>query len=97
MAVGILVTKSEIDSRMGQLAQNYQKLFRDLAILKVYFDATPNNDLAPIGFSPAEVTIMKAAIADLNQLYDIARGAATLTIAKDFQANVRQMWGVGVQ
>lgn len=97
MPIGILVTKGEIDSRMGQLARDYQKLWRDLAILKTYFDATANGTIEALGYSAAEVAVLKSAIADLNQLYDISRGSANLAVAKDFQSFVRQLWGVGVQ
>lgn len=97
MSVGILTTKGEIDSRMGQLARDYQKVFRDLAILKSYFDATTDPTLVALGYTAGEVAILKSAIADLNQLYDISRGAANLTTAKDFNTFVRQLWGVGAQ
>lgn len=97
MAIGIIATKGEIDSRMGQLARDYQKLWRDLAILKAYFDATANGTIEALGFSAGEVAVIKSAIADLDQLYNISRGSANLAVAKDFQAFVRQLWGVGVQ
>lgn len=97
MPIGIIATKGEIDSRMGQLARDYQKLFRDLGILKTYFDATSNATLEGLGYTPGEVAVLKSAIADLNQLYDISRGAVNLPAVKDFQSFVRQLWGVGVQ
>jgi hypothetical protein len=97
MSIGITVGKSEIDSRMGQLARDYQKVFRDLAILKSYFDATADPTLVALGYTAGEVAILKSAIADLNQLYDISRGAVNLAVIKDFNAFVRQLWGVGAQ
>ncbi len=97
MSVGILVTKGEIDSRMGQLARDYQKVFRDLGILKGYFDATANVNLEGLGYTTQEVAVLKSAIADLHQLYQISIGVANLTVAKDFTTFVRQLWGVGAQ
>lgn len=97
MSIGIIATKGEIDSRMGQLARDYQKVFRDLAVLKGYFDATTDPTLIALGFTSGETAILKSAIGDLNQLYDISRGVATLPVAKDFTTFVRQLWGVGVQ
>lgn len=97
MSIGIVTTKGEIDSRMGQLARDYQKVFLDLSVLKTYFDATADPTLVALGYTAGEVAILKSAIADLNQLYDISRGAATLGVAKDFNAFVRQLWGVGAQ
>ena len=97
MSIGILTTKGEIDSRIGTLARDYQGVFRDLAVLKAYFDATPDPTLIALGYTAGEVAVMKSAIVDLNQLHDIQRGAATLAVAKDFQPFIRQLWGVGVQ
>lgn len=97
MSVGIIATKGEIDSRMGQLARDYQKVFRDLAILKGYFDSTTDPTLVALGYTSQEVAVLKSAIADLNQLYDISRGSVNLAVAKDFNTFVRQLWGVGAQ
>ena len=97
MSIGIVVVKGEIDSRMGQLARDYQKLFSDMLILKSYFDSTLDATLVGLGYTAGEVAILKSAIADLNQLYDISRGASNLAVAKDFNAFIRQLWGVGAQ
>ena len=97
MSVGIVTTKNEIDSRMGQLARDYQKVFRDMAILKGYFDATTDPTLVALGYTSQEVAVLKSAIADLNQLYQISTGAANLSVAKDFNTFLRQLWGVGAQ
>ncbi len=97
MSIGIIATKGEIDSRMGQLARDYQKVFRDLAILKAYFDSTTDPTLIALGYTAGEVAILKSAITDLNQLYQISISAANLAVAKDFNTFVRQLWGVGAQ
>lgn len=97
MSVGILATKGEIDSRMGQLARDFQKLFRDELILKSYLDSTLDADLVAMGYTEGEVAILKSAIADLDQLRRVSEGEEALAAAKDFTTFVRLLWGVGAQ
>lgn len=97
MSVGIQVTKGEIDSRVGQMARDFQKLFRDLPILKTFLDATPDNDLVALGYTAGEVATIKTAVNDLDQLRTIWLGTSNLTNAKDFTTFVRRLWGVGAQ
>lgn len=97
MSVGIQVTKGEIDSRVGQIARDFQKLFRDLPILKNFLDATPDADLIALGYTAGEVATIKTAINDLEQLRGIWLGTSNLANVKDFTTFVRRLWGVGAQ
>lgn len=95
MSVGLPVTKEEIDIRSGDLARAFQKNFQQVQTLKAYLDATPDEDLITLGYTPNEVAVLKTAVADLAELTNIAKGLATLTTAKDFTTFVSQLWGVG--
>jgi hypothetical protein len=97
MSVGFVVSKGEIDSRMGDLARSFQKLFRDEVIMKSYFDSTADADLVALGYEEGEVAILKSAIADLDHLRRIALGEEALAASKDFTAFLRLLWGVGAQ
>jgi hypothetical protein len=97
MSVGIVATKGEIDSRTGELARNFQKLFRDEVILKAYLDSTLDPDLQAMGYSVQEIATLKSAIADLDQLRKISIGEEALAAPKDFTAFLRLLWGVGAQ
>jgi hypothetical protein len=97
MSVGFTVTKGEIDTRMGDLARNFQKLFRDEVIMKSYFDSTADPDLQALGYSTQEVATLKSAIADLDQLRRVAEGEEALPAVKDFTQFLRLLWGVGAQ
>jgi hypothetical protein len=97
MSVGILVTKGEIDTRMGQVSRDLQSTFAETAILKAFFDSHVDADLVALGYTTGEVAVLKSAIADLNQLYQITIGLQTLGVAKDFTTFLRQLWGVGAQ
>lgn len=95
MSVGLPVTKSEIDTRAGDIARAYQKSFEDVATMQTYLEATPNADLVALGYTDQEVATLKTAFSDLAQLGRIWAGTEALATAKDFRTFVRQLWGVG--
>jgi hypothetical protein len=95
MSVGLPVTKEEIDSRAGDTARGFQKLFEDVATMKVYLDATDEPTLVALGYTANEVAILKTAFADLAELATIWVGDAALAAPKDFRQFARQLWGVG--
>ncbi len=97
MSVGFPVTKGEIDTRMGDLARSFQKLFRDEVIMKSYFDSTADADLQALGFTVQEVATLKSSINDLDQLRLVATGEQDITPAKDFTAFLHLLWGLGAQ
>jgi len=95
MAVGLPITKQEVDTRSGDLARAFQAAFNDVGTLKGFLDATPNADLVALGYTDQEVATLKTAVSDLWQLTTIWTGDAALPTAKDFRTFVRQLWGVG--
>lgn len=95
MSVGLPVTKEEIDTRAGDIARTFQRMFDDVAVMKTYLDATVEADLIALGYTANEVAVLKTAWADLAQLATIWVGDAALPAAKDFRQFVRQLWGVG--
>lgn len=97
MAVGITVTKGEIDQRMGDIARSFQKVFKEHAILKSFLDSKLDADLVALGYTAGEVAVLKSAAADLTQLQTISVGTASLVTPKDFTTFLRQLWGVGAQ
>lgn len=97
MSVGILATKSEIDTRMGDLARSQQKVFKDLTVLKGYLDATADADLVALGYTTEEVAVLKSAAADLTEFSQVFVGNVAVSPAKDFSQFVRLLWGIGAQ
>ena len=95
MSVGLPVTKSEIDTRAGDIARAFQKQFEDVATMQGYLLQTPDADLVALGFTSDEVTSLKSAFTDLEQLSRIWVGAEALAAPKDFRTFVRRLWGVG--
>lgn len=95
MAIGLGVTKQELDARMGDIARGFQNLFGDVATMQSYLAQTPNSDLVLLGYSDQEVATYKSAFADLTQLGTIWTGSAALAAPKDFRTFVRLLWGIG--
>jgi hypothetical protein len=95
MAVGMAVSKGEIDSRAGDISRGFQKAFGDVLTLKSYLDDTADADLVALGYTQNEVTLLKSAWSDLAQLTAIWTGQQALATAYDFRTFVRQLWGVG--
>lgn len=95
MSVGLPVTKSEIDSRAGDIARAFQDQFNDVATMQSFLLATPNPDLEALGYTADDVAALKTAFTDLAQLGTIWTGQAALASAKDFRVFVRRLWGVG--
>lgn len=95
MSVGLPVTKEEVDTRAGDIARTFQRMFDDVAVMKTYLDATTEADLIALGYDANEVAVLKTAWADLAQLATIWVGTAALPAAKDFRQFARQLWGVG--
>lgn len=95
MAIGILVTKGEIDTITGNLARTFQRSFRDVETMKTFLNITTDQELIALGYTAGEVTIIKGSINDLFQLKSIWEGTSNLTVAKNFTSPLRQLWGLG--
>lgn len=95
MAVGLAVTKQEIDTRAGDIARNFQRQFEDVGTMQTYLVQTPDADLIALGFTGDDVASLKTAFADLAQLANIWVGNEALAAPKDFRTFVRRLWGVG--
>lgn len=94
MPVGYNVTKNDLDARAGGLAFNVRSHFEEIANLKTWLDAKPDNDLTAMGYTSGEVAILRSAIADLAKLGDIYHGTQTQTPAYDFRTFAKQLTGV---
>jgi hypothetical protein len=95
MSVGLTISKDEIDRRAGDTASAFQRAFNDVAMLKSYLDATPDNDMVLLGYTASEVASLKTAWNDLWRLYTVWTGTATVDQPYDFRTFVRRLWGVG--
>jgi hypothetical protein len=95
MSVGLTVTKTELDTRAGDIARSFQDRFADVITMQAFLNKTPNADLETMGYTPDEVATLKTAFSDLTQLSEIWIGSAALAGPKDFRVFVSRLWGVG--
>lgn len=101
MSVGFQATKTDFDSRAGQLVTALRlNLFSCSEFSKVLQGAPWATDanLVALGYTQAEVTLLKASFTDLggtgNSLYRIANGQAFVGSSNNFLFNANQLCGV---
>lgn len=101
MSVGFPSTKSDFDSRAGQLAtglrdtlMNWQRFYQ--LVTSAQWGSA--NLVSVAGYSSAEATTLINAATDIggtgNSLYNIAHAAGTLPSANDFFFNAGKLTGV---
>jgi hypothetical protein len=94
MSVGLPVGKSDIDNRIGRLALQLRELIYQVPMLKERLDAMTDTELTALGYSTADVTLLRASMVDLALIQQIALGQATLATAYDFRTNTVQTMGI---
>jgi hypothetical protein len=101
MSVGFPATKADFDSRAGQLATGIRAALYNCSQFCALLQGAPwatDANLVALGYTQAEVTLLKAAFTDLggtgNSLYRIANGQAFVGSANNFFFNSNQLCGV---
>lgn len=97
MAAGYPITKIDLDNRMGQAILAARQALAEVARIKTMLDDTtilPDATLTSLGYSPAEITQLRASFTDLKKLWDISNAAATQTPANDFWFNAKHLTGL---
>ena len=96
MSVGFPTTKNDVDNRAGQLVTRVRDALGDVVRFKAWLDSATTTDafLQGLGYSPADVTLLRASFTDLKKLSDVANAAATQSPASDFFFNAKQLAGV---
>lgn len=101
MSVGFTLTKADLDTRAGQLAQ---ALRDDLARCAAFCDLLNDTSIVPpansdaflqgLGYSASDITTLRAAFTDLKALYNVAHAAGTVASVNDFFFNAKHLTGV---
>ena len=101
MSAGFPCTKSDFDSRAGGLATALRQDLAQWSAFCALLQGTPwstDANMVALGYTAAEVTLLKAAATDLggtgNSLYRIANGLAFVGSANNFLFNSNQLCGV---
>jgi len=85
------LSKAQFDSLMNGCIQNLDGALLQAQAIQAFFTAHPDADFTttsgagPINYASGDVTNMKSAFSDLDQLRTIYQGSATLGTAKDFR------------
>lgn len=95
MTIGLAatLTKATLDTDFGNVALALRKVLGQLEELRHYCLITPDATLVALGYTAAEVAIIKSAFADGDTLFQIATGAAPLAAATNLMANLDQLAG----
>lgn len=88
MSIGLTVTKNQLDQDLGGASLALRNAFRRIQQLRHYLLITPDATLVSIGYVQAEVTTIKSAFADGDQLRQIFEGSLALPAAQDFRLNL---------
>jgi len=96
MAAGLTYNKNSVDNASGSIARDMLSVFNRAHEFQNWLLATPDADLADLGYSPQDVANIKTAYTDAEQLYQIYIGAASLSTAKDFRIFMQRLWGLPV-
>ncbi|HWD83314.1 MAG TPA: hypothetical protein VG497_30650 [Kribbella sp.] len=94
MSVGFPKDQAAVNAIVGELAVSVNRNFRRAAQLKTEVDSYNDAALTAVGYSAADITTLRALVADLATLNNIYTGAASLATAKDFRTSLRPVWGV---
>lgn len=84
MAAGFQVSKDALNQRAGAIVVAGESWFEDVERLAAYLAATPDADLAALGFTSPDVAAVKSAFVDLENLRLTAYGQRAQTPASNF-------------
>lgn len=94
MSLGLPSDKVTLDNRVGQLAWNLRTTLDQVQTVKLWLDGKLDSDLTGLGYSAAEVTTLRAAFTDLDNLRKVAHALATQPAANDFFFNANKLTGL---
>jgi len=97
MPVGLTagLTRADIDSRSGKIAQQLNTTMEDVDDFKYFLDGFTDQQLIELGYNDEEVAVLRSSYGDLDQLRQIYQGLVGLAGTKDFRAFARRIWGTG--
>jgi hypothetical protein len=95
MAVGFPSDKTAVDARSGDLARRTRDLFTDIERMDRWLAGQTNQELEALGYTAEDVTLLRAAMTDLNALRLVATGQEVgPTAINDFLFWSNQILGV---
>lgn len=94
MSVGLAVTKDQVDVICGGIAKElHRQLNRGQDLFQAMQDVT-DAQLGTMGYTAQEITDLRAALSDMNDLGKIYKGNIALAAAKDFRLSFKKIYGI---
>lgn len=93
MTVGFPQDKATLDNRAGSVALSLRDIFLQIQNLNAFLGAKTDPELAALGYSAPEITLLRASFTDLNALRLVATGAATQGALNNFLFNSNKIVG----
>jgi len=96
MSVGLPTSKSDIDRLSGSISLDLDGVFARIKRLNAWLLTQTTADLVALGYSTTpvdEVSRLKSAYSDADQLRTIYEGTANLATAKDFRTFLKLLSG----
>lgn len=94
MSVGFSSDKTAIDARAGGLSTQIRDLFTQIQLFEQFLAGKQDTDLTALGYSEPEVTLLKSAFTQLDQLRQLATGQSTQATVNNFLFFSDQLCGV---
>ncbi len=91
---GFPSTKDALDARMGNLAVQVRDALDASVRLKAWLDTKTEADLVALGYTSAEVAVIKSAFTDLAALRSVATAGQTVPAVNNFLFWSAQLCGV---
>lgn len=84
MTAGFQVTRASLDQRAGSIVVAGEAWFEDVERLKAWLDAQSDSVLVALGYTQAEVDVLKSSFTDIHNLRQVAYGQGTQAVANNF-------------
>lgn len=94
MSVGIPVDKATIDRSVGNVILALHAQFDRVATIQAYLAGKTTQDLVDMGYTQADVTLIKSAFTDLTKLMAIAHGQDVQASESNFFFFADQLTGL---
>lgn len=96
---GVRLSKDQVNDRIGQALLDVNVALNKVQALKGDFlhlsDEELGEGVGGLGFTAGEITLIRGAFDDMDDLFKIYRGAMTLPAERNFRARARKLWGLG--
>jgi tRNA threonylcarbamoyladenosine modification (KEOPS) complex Pcc1 subunit len=94
MSVGFPINKSDVDNTLGQISVQLRDSIFRVPGFKARIDAMTDADLLAMNYSADDITLLRASLVDLLNIFQVATGAIAWPEAYDFRTNIAKVTGV---